>query len=76
MDKLHLLSEIEKYAKTSAVRLHMPGHKGRLTGVLSAISEIDVTELNETEVVEKVKKAEEDVAKIYGAKLCKILTWL
>lgn len=74
MDKLHLLSEIEKYAKTSAVRLHMPGHKGRLTGVLSAISEIDVTELNETEVVEKVKKAEEDVAKIYGAKLCKILT--
>lgn len=74
MDKLHLLDEINKYPLLNPIRLHMPGHKGKLDGVLKSISEIDVTELNGNKVVSATEKAEEDIKNIYGAKYCKILS--
>lgn len=71
--KLHVLSAIEKYSAKGAIRLHMPGHKGKLHAHLSAISKLDVTELDGTGIVEAVTLAEEDIRKIYSAEYAKIL---
>ena len=71
--KLHVLNALEKYAGKSHIRLHMPGHKGKPIDKFSHFSRVDITELDGSEIIEATLRAEEDVAKIYGARFCKFL---
>ena len=47
--KLHIASCLESYAKSDAIRLHMPGHKGDNFNGVNGIGEFfpyDITELS------------------------------
>lgn len=57
----------EKYKNSSAVRLHMPGHKGNN---LLGVEDRDITEITGADVLYSangiIKKSEESAAKIFG----------
>lgn len=74
MDKLHVLEELKNYRQNKPIRLHMPGHKGILPDEFLSVAELDVTELNNIKIVQAVKQAETDIAKIYGANYCKLIS--
>lgn len=74
MDNLHVLEELKSYRQKKPIRLHMPGHKGILPDEFLSIAELDVTELNNIKIVQAVKQAETDIAKIYGANYCKLIS--
>jgi len=73
--KLHIKEAIEAYAKINPVRLHMPGHKGeKQFSKLFPMAVEDVTEIDFLQIEKAVKNAEEDVAKIYNADFCRLLS--
>ena len=74
MDKLHVLEELKNYRQKKPIRLHMPGHKGILPDEFLSIAELDVTELNNIQIIQAVQKAQTDIAKIYGADYCKLIS--
>ncbi len=74
MDDLKIYSAIKSYEESKPVRLHMPGHKGKNVSGLSFYSGYDVTELPALDIENVLSSAEEDIAKIMGAKKCHILT--
>ena len=69
---------LERYAKSGAERFHMPGHKGKGEGFLSSVYPYDVTELSFSDNLADpegvILQAEEDLARIVGAKRSRILT--
>ena len=69
---------LEGYAKSGAERFHMPGHKGKGEGFLSSVYPYDVTELSFSDNLANpdgvILQAEEDLARIVGAKRSRILT--
>lgn len=60
---------VKKYADSGAVRLHMPGHKGR--GVLG-VESLDITEINGADVLSEttgiIGESEKNAASLFGAK--------
>ncbi len=73
--KLHIKEAIDAYAKLKPIRFHMPGHKAdkRFLKVFPGFKG-DVTEIDFLKIETAVKKAEEDVARIYGANFVRILS--
>lgn len=69
---LHIYSAVNGYKKLRPKRFHMPGHKGK--NVLKLDFSDDVTELFVIDNETAVKKAEEDIEKIYGAKKVRFLS--
>ena len=69
---------LKNYKDLDAIRMHMPGHKGKGEGDFSCISEIDVTEISATddlyEAKGAIKEAQELAAKAYGAAYTQFLT--
>lgn len=67
-----------KYKERDALRMHMPGHKGKGQGDFKCVSEIDVTEISATDDLYEpkgaIKKAQELAAEAYGAKYTQFLT--
>jgi len=67
-----------KYETKNALRMHMPGHKGKGEGLFCDINKIDVTELSATddlyEAKGAIKKAQELTAIAYSAKYTLFLT--
>ena len=58
---------MREYASRKTLRLHTPGHKGRL-------NELDITELTDGAFpAQAIAEAEESIAKIYGAKHAHLL---
>ncbi|MBQ8552492.1 MAG: aminotransferase class V-fold PLP-dependent enzyme [Clostridia bacterium] len=59
---------VKKYARSSAIRLHMPGHKG--VPVLGA-EPLDITEIDGADVLYSsggiIRESEENAAKLFGA---------
>ena len=78
MKKEYIADCLADYAKSNCVRLHMPGHKGNGKGILSEVYAYDVTELSFSDNLADpsgiIAMAEEDIAKICGAKRSRILT--
>ena len=79
--KLHIASCLESYAKSDAIRLHMPGHKGDNFNGVNGIGEFfpyDITELsfsdNLADASGIIELAQNDIANICGAKKSFILT--
>lgn len=77
MRKFHIASCLENYAKSGALRLHMPGHKGQNINGLKLYAH-DITELsfsdNLANACSVIKNAQEDISKLCGAKRSFILT--
>lgn len=67
-----------EYAEKNALRMHMPGHKGKGEGLFYDINKLDVTEISATddlyEAKGAIKKAQELAAIAYGAKQTQFLT--
>lgn len=78
MKKEYIADCLASYAKEGAVRLHMPGHKGKVEGSLSQAYSRDITELSFSDNLANpsgvIMLAENDIAKICGAKRSHILT--
>lgn len=78
MKKEYIADCLANYAKGGAVRLHMPGHKGKVEGSLSEAYSRDITELSFSDNLANpsgvIMLAEKDIAKICGAKRSHILT--
>ena len=72
MKDLKIYGAIKKYADNSPYRFHMPAHKGK--NFLSGGAKYDVTELPSIDNAAVVLSAEEDCAKILGAKKVFFLT--
>lgn len=86
-DNRHIALCLKRYAKSGALRLHMPGHKGgtfynlnedQTCDFLSEIYSYDITELSFSDNLAYpngvIKQAQEDIARILGAKKSFILT--
>lgn len=71
--KLRIFDTIKKYEESAPLRLHMPGHKGKL-GLFGDAAKFDVTEVEALKIENAVSNAEADVAKIYGVRHLKMLT--
>ncbi len=60
---------VKKYADSKAVRLHMPGHKGKS---FLGVEPFDITEINGADVLSDAKgiisKSEQNAAKLFGSK--------
>ena len=69
---------LEEYAEKNAERYHMPGHKGKGSGILSDVYPYDITELTFSDNLASpcgvISRAEDDIASLIGAKRCRILT--
>ena len=78
MKKEYIADCLANYAKSGAVRLHMPGHKGKVEGSLGDAYSRDITELSFSDNLANpsgvIMLAENDIAKICGAKRSHILT--
>ncbi len=78
MKKEYIADCLANYAKSGAVRLHMPGHKGKVEGALSGAYSCDITELSFSDNLSNpsgvIMIAEKDIAEICGAKRSHILT--
>lgn len=78
MKKEYISGCLKGYAKSDAVRLHMPGHKGKGAGILKKAYALDITELSFSDNLAcpsgVIAKAEKDIAKLLGAKRSRILT--
>lgn len=72
MSKTPLADAIQRYAKKDMHRFHMPGHKGKATGIFpAAFTALDVTEIEETDNLMEPKgcilAAERLCASAFGA---------
>ena len=78
MKKRYIANCLQQYKKSSPLRLHMPGHKGERRLGFGNCYSYDVTELsfsdNLAEPTSVIKRAEEDIAKLCGAKKSYLLT--
>ncbi len=76
--KLHIANCLLNYAKSNAIRLHMPGHKGDVASGVGELFPYDITELsfsdNLADASGVIELAQKDIAKICGAKKSFILT--
>lgn len=86
-DNRHIALCLKRYANDKALRLHMPGHKGgtfynfndqQVCDFLSEVYAYDITELSFSDNLASpngvIKQAEDDIARILGAKKSFILT--
>lgn len=73
--ELHILSAIKKYANSRPIKFHMPGHIGdkKFSKIFKG-ADLDVTELEFIDNENAIKRAEDDVKNIMGAKFCRFLT--
>ncbi len=66
-----LSAALEKYAEKDMARFHMPGHKGRLEGALSAAAPYDITEVAGADSLYEsagpIAAMEARYAELYGA---------
>ena len=78
MKEERILKSLTEYAKSGAVRLHMPGHKGVGEGLLAGAFACDITELSFSDNLAKpegvIALAESDISSMLGAKKSRILT--
>ena len=76
--EFHIANCLANYAKSDAIRLHMPGHKGDATCPLGEFFPYDITELsfsdNLADANGVIARAQKDIAQICGAKKSFILT--
>jgi len=71
--KTPLADFLKKYAASDTVRLHMPGHKGRLQGALAEAAAYDITEVKGADSLFEadgvIRESEETAAELYGSGL-------
>lgn len=62
---------IERYVQGGALRLHMPGHKGKGTGPLSSVQPFDITEIKGADSLYDaqgiIKESEENASRLFGS---------
>lgn len=74
MFKLRVKSKIDLFIKTHPIRFFMPGHKGKRAKDFKNAFKLDVTEIDYLNIPLCVNSAEKDIAKIYSAPFCRILS--
>lgn len=78
MKKERIANCLLNYARSGAVRVHMPGHKGEGEGLLQSVYAYDITELSFSDNLSSptgvILKAEEDISLICSSNRSRILT--